>query len=72
MAKNLAENLVNLSGRTLGPDRTAKLGLNHREGSLDIRPLVIVGKKRISIEVVEMPHALPEFTVWLMPLTPLE
>ena len=42
MAKDLAENLVRLGDRSLRANTSAELGLNHGEGRLDVRPLVVV------------------------------
>ena len=60
MAQNLAQNLVDLSSWGLGSDRTAELGLNHGEHRLHVRPLVVVLKKCSLIEVVVMPHTIPQ------------
>ena len=65
MAKNLAKNFINLSDRGFSSNRSPELGLNHGEGGLHIRPLVIMSQESIPIEVVEVPHAIPE-TVKLM------
>ena len=51
MAENLAKNLINLSDRGFSPDETAELRFNHGEGSLHIRPLVVVAQERFPIEI---------------------
>jgi hypothetical protein len=60
MAKHLAQNLIDLSNWSLGPDRTPELCLYHGEGGLDIRPLVVMLQESIPIEVVEVPHPVPQ------------
>jgi hypothetical protein len=60
MAQYLAKDFINLSRWRLGTNRTAKLGFYHGKGSLHIRPLVVVLHKGFSIEVVEMPHSMPQ------------
>ncbi len=69
MTQNLTKYLVNLSNRGFGTNRTAELGFYHREGSLNIRPLVVVGKESIPIEIVEVPHTIPQTVKWFAPLT---
>jgi len=63
MAKYLTQNLVDLSGRGLRSDRAAELGFYHAEHTLHIRPFVVVGQERFPIEVVEVPHLVPEAIV---------
>jgi hypothetical protein len=63
MAENLAQNLVDLSSRCLSPNRTTELSLNHRESGLHIRPLVVVSQERFPIEVVEVPHSVPQAVI---------
>ena len=60
MTKHLAQDLVDLSGRRLGPNCTAEFSLYHREGSLDIRPLVVMLQEGFPVEVVEVPHPVPQ------------
>jgi len=56
MTQHLTENFIDLSDRRLGTNRSPELALNHREGRLNIRPLVVVSQERILVEVVEVPH----------------
>ena len=60
MTQNLTQNLVNLGNRGFGANRPAELAFNHAESSLDIRPLVIMLKEGIPIEVIEVPHSIPK------------
>ena len=60
MTQNLAQNLVHLSNGSLCPNRSPKLSLYHAECGFDIRPLVIVLQETVSIEVVEVPHSVPQ------------
>ncbi len=60
MTKHLAENFVDLSNRGFRPNRSPEFALYHGEGGFHVRPLVIVAKERISVEVVEVPHTIPE------------
>ncbi len=71
MAEYLTKDFINLSDRGFSPYRTSELALNHREGGLYIRPLMIMSKKGFSIEVVEVPHPLPESIERFNPLTAL-
>ncbi len=60
MAKNLAKHFINLSNRGFSPNRSPELSLYHREGGFHVRPLMIVSQEGIPIEVVEVPHSLPQ------------
>jgi hypothetical protein len=71
MTQNLAKDFVDLSDGGFCPNRTPKLSLYHREGGFDIRPLVIVLHKGFLVEVVEVPHSLPETIVCPVPLRSL-
>ena len=68
MAQNLTQNFVDLSSRGFGSNRATELRLNHGEGCLYIRPLVIMGQEAVPIEVVEVPHSIPETIERLMSL----
>ncbi len=71
MTKHFAQNLVDLSSRSLSPNRTAELSLYHREGGFDIRPLMVMLQEDIPVEVVEVPHPLPETIKTVITLTAL-
>ena len=71
VAENLTKDFINLSDRGFSPYRTSELALNHGEGGLDIRPFVIMSKEGFPIEVVEVPHPLPESIKGLGSLTTL-
>lgn len=60
MTEHFAQHFVNLSSRRLAANRAAELRLNHGEGSLYVRPLVIMSQEAFPIEVVEVPHFIPE------------
>ena len=45
VAQHLGQRLIDLGRLALAPQRVAKLPLDHAEGALDIRPLVVVGEK---------------------------
>jgi hypothetical protein len=45
MAKNLAQDFVDLGNFRLGTDTAAELGFDHRESRFDVRPPVIVLQK---------------------------
>lgn len=60
MTEHLAQHFVDLSGRGFGSNRATELRLNHGEGTLYIRPLVIMGQEGFLIVVVEVPHSIPE------------
>ncbi len=66
MAEYLTQNLVNLSSRGFRPNRTPKLGFYHAESSLSIRPLMIMLQENVPIEVIEMPHAIPQTIKFMM------
>lgn len=70
MAKHFAQDLVDLGGRGLSPNRTPELGFYHREGGLDIRPLVVMLQKGIPIEVVEVPHPVPQAVKLVVVVSP--
>ena len=63
MAEYLAQNLVNLSSWGFRPYRTTELGLNHAEHAFHIGTLVIMIQERVPIEVVEVPHPMPQSVV---------
>jgi len=63
MTKHLAQNLVDLGGGGLSPNRTPELSLNHREGGLHVRPLVVVPQEGFTVEVVVVPHPVPQAVV---------
>ena len=60
MTQNLTKNFIDLSGWGFGSNRSAELAFNHAESSFDIRPLVIMLQESIPIEVVEVPHLIPQ------------
>ncbi len=60
MTKDFTKNFINLSDRSLSPDRRAKLGFYHGEGCLHIRPLVVVSQECVLVEVVVVPHPIPQ------------
>jgi hypothetical protein len=60
MTQDFAKDFIDLSDRGLSPDRTPELALNHIEGCLDIRPLVVVLHKGFLVEVVEVKHSTPQ------------
>lgn len=66
MAKHFTENLINLSSRGLSPNRTPEFPFNHGEGGLDIRPLMVMLQERLTVEVVEVPHPIPEAVELMM------
>ncbi len=67
MAQDLAKNLVHLSDRRLRPDARAELGLNHGEGRLDIRPLVVVRQELVAAIHEQMKGLRPQIarTFWV-------
>jgi hypothetical protein len=71
MAKHFTQNFIDLSGGSLSPNRTAELCLYHREDGLHIRPLVVVLQEGFLVEVVEVPHVLPEAVKCTVPLRSL-
>lgn len=71
MAENLTKNLVNLSDRGFSPYRTPEFCFYHREGGFHIRPLVIMGQELFPIEVVKVPHSLPQSVKCTIPLSTL-
>lgn len=60
MAKDFTENFIDLSGRSLSPNHCPELHFNHGVSSLGIRPLVVMRKKGFPIEIVVIPHFLPD------------
>ena len=66
MTKYLAKNFINLSSRGFGSDGSSELCLNHTEGGFNVRPLMIMLQEGFSIEVVEMPHAIPQAIKFMM------
>ena len=48
MAKHFTKNLVDLSNVRLRTDARAEFGLDHGEGRLDVRPLVIVRQELLA------------------------
>ena len=66
MAQDLAQNLIHLSYGSLGANRATELHLNHRKDCFHVRPLMVMLQKGFPIEVVEVPHLVPE-TVELTP-----
>ena len=63
VAENLAQNLIDLSGWGFSPNRTAELGFYHRERGLYIRPLVVMTQKSVPVEVVVVPHSVPQTVI---------
>jgi hypothetical protein len=63
MAEHLAQDLVDLGGWVLGPNRTPELCLYHGEGGLHVRPLVIMLQEGLTVEVVVVPHPVPQAVV---------
>lgn len=61
MTKNLGENLVDLRVGRLGADAGAKLGLNHVEGRLHIRPLMVVREEFLAVVREKLVHLAPQF-----------
>ena len=60
MADHLAQHLVDLGRRRLGPDRSTKLTLQHRERAFDIRPLVMVRQELLPVELEVVVHLRPD------------
>ena len=69
MAKNLGENLVDLGGRSLSADAASKLGLNHVEGGLDIRPLMVVREELLAVIGEKLVHPTPQLPASLSDAT---
>lgn len=61
MAKDLTKNLVDLRDRSLRPNAGSKLGLNHVERSLHVRPLVVVLEEFFAVIGEEFKHTTPQF-----------
>jgi len=66
MTQDFAKDFVDLSDRGLSPDRTPKFALNHKEGRLNIRPLVVMLHKGFLVEIVEVPHSVPQAVKLMM------
>jgi len=60
MAQDLAQDLVDLSNRGFSSYKATELSLNHGEYGFGVRPFVIVLHKDFSVEVIEMPHGMPQ------------
>jgi hypothetical protein len=60
MTQNLAENFVHLSRWGFRPNRSPELHLNHAESAFNVRPLMVMFKEGTPIELVEVPHAMPQ------------
>ena len=60
MAKNLTKDFVDLSNRGFCSNHCSEFYLNHGVSSFNVRPLVIMSEEIIPIEVVVMPHSIPE------------
>src|SRR3990172_478514 len=71
MTQNLAENFINLSNWSLSPNRSPEFHLNHTEGRLNIRPLMVVSQESLLVVVVEVPHLSPEAVKLLTSLSAL-
>ncbi len=65
MAKDLTQNLVHLSGKRLRTDVSTELGLDHREGRLDVRPFVVVLQELLAVVGEEPVHPNPKGTTRL-------
>lgn len=63
MAEHFTQNFIDLSNGGFCPNRTAELGLYHREGTLHIRPLMIMSQELFPVEVVEVPHSMPQAVI---------
>lgn len=68
MTQNLAQDFIDLSNRSFGANRTAELHFNHGVNGFSVRPLVIVLHKDFPIEIIEMPHAMPQAVKWFIAL----
>ena len=68
MTKDFTKNFVDLSSWSFRPNRTTELSFNHREDSLYVRPLMVVSQEAIPIEVVEVPHLVPQAVKAMIPL----
>jgi hypothetical protein len=67
MAKDFTKDFINLSNRGLSPDHRSELYFNHRVNSLGIRPLVVMLEKGFPIDVVVVPHSLPDAIKFVHP-----
>ena len=61
MAQNLRLDLIDLGHRSLGADHPSEFGLDHREGSFDVGPLVI--------EVQELGAVVQRARLWAITCT---
>lgn len=59
MAKHLGQDLVRHADRGLGQDRIAELPLDHGEGSLHVRPLVIAPQEVLPLVGEQVIHPRP-------------
>lgn len=66
MAQNLAQNLIDLGNWSLCPDYSPELCLYPRKYTFRIRPLMIMLQKDFPIELVEMPHTIPQDVEFMM------
>jgi len=60
VTKHLSENLIDLSRRRLRAHAAAKLGLNHGERGLDVRPLVVVLQEFFAVIGEEIEQPMPK------------
>jgi hypothetical protein len=60
MAQNFTEDVVLHRHIRLAPDMIAKLRLDHTEGALNVRALMIVSQELLAIEGEVVEHFLPE------------
>jgi len=60
VAQHLAQHLVVLRGRALGPQRIPELALDHAERRFDVAALVVVVQELIALEHVVVVHLAPQ------------
>src|SRR5437667_10362116 len=60
MTEHLTKRFVDHRGIRLAPERIAKLPLEHGKGAFDVRPLVVMLQKLISLEHEIVVHLLPQ------------
>jgi len=65
MTENLGENLVHLRGGRLSANAGAELGLDHMEGRLHIRPLIVVREEFLAIVREKLVHLAPQLPATL-------
>lgn len=65
MTEDLGENLIDLRGLRFGANARAELGLDHVEGRLDVRPLVIVREELLAMIGEELVHPTPKLAATL-------